>query len=85
MVSVMSVVNVQEAKTRLSELLKRVEAGERITIARAGEPVAELSPARATELIFGSMAHLGPVPESFFDPMPDQMWNSGATAGLTTR
>lgn len=38
-------VNVLEAKTQLSRLLEEVEAGERIIIiARAGEPVAVLSP-----------------------------------------
>jgi prevent-host-death family protein len=37
-------VNVHEAKTQLSRLLEDVEAGERIVIARAGEPVAVLSP-----------------------------------------
>jgi prevent-host-death family protein len=35
-------VNVHEAKTHLSSLLKRVEAGEEITISRAGTPVAKL-------------------------------------------
>jgi prevent-host-death family protein len=40
-------VNVHEAKTQLSRLLEEVEAGERIVIARAGEPVAVLSPYRA--------------------------------------
>ena len=35
-------VNVQEAKTRLSELLRRVEAGEEIVIARAGTPIATI-------------------------------------------
>ena len=37
-------VNVQEAKTRLSELLRRVESGEHITIARAGHAIARLEP-----------------------------------------
>jgi prevent-host-death family protein len=37
-------VNVHEAKTHLSRLLARVEAGERIVIARAGKPIAVLSP-----------------------------------------
>jgi prevent-host-death family protein len=37
-------VNVHEAKTHLSELLRRVEAGEEIVIARAGRPVARLVP-----------------------------------------
>ena len=38
----MESVNVHEAKTRLSELLARVEEGEEFTIARAGKPVAKL-------------------------------------------
>ena len=38
-------VNIHAAKTRLSELVARVEKGERITIARAGKPVAQLVPA----------------------------------------
>ena len=38
-------VGAYEAKTRLSELLDRVEAGERITITRHGRPVAHLTPA----------------------------------------
>jgi prevent-host-death family protein len=35
-------VNVHEAKTKLSQLLERVEAGEEVVIARAGRPVARL-------------------------------------------
>lgn len=35
-------VNIHEAKTHLSRLLQRVAAGEEITIARAGTPVARL-------------------------------------------
>ncbi|MBE7502581.1 MAG: type II toxin-antitoxin system prevent-host-death family antitoxin [Verrucomicrobiales bacterium] len=37
-------VNIHAAKTRLSELVARVEKGQRITIARAGKPVAQLVP-----------------------------------------
>lgn len=39
-------INVHEAKTNFSKLLKRVEAGEEVTIARAGVPVAKLVPAQ---------------------------------------
>jgi prevent-host-death family protein len=39
------VVNIHEAKTRLSQLVARAERGERITIARGGTPVAQLGPA----------------------------------------
>ncbi len=35
-------VNIHEAKTQLSRLLRRVAEGEEITIARAGVPVAKL-------------------------------------------
>jgi prevent-host-death family protein len=35
-------VNIHEAKTHLSRLLQRVAAGEEVTIARAGVPVARL-------------------------------------------
>lgn len=38
--------NVHDAKTHLSRLLERVEAGEEITLARAGRPVARLVPYR---------------------------------------
>jgi prevent-host-death family protein len=45
-----SSVNVHEAKTHLSRLLERVEAGEEFVIARAGRPVARLVPfVRRTE------------------------------------
>lgn len=36
--------NIHDAKTRLSRLIERVEAGEEIVIARAGRPVARLVP-----------------------------------------
>jgi prevent-host-death family protein len=37
-------VNVHEAKTHFSRLLERVQSGEQIIIAKAGKPVAILSP-----------------------------------------
>jgi prevent-host-death family protein len=37
------VVNIHEAKTHLSRLLERVQAGEEIVIAKAGKPVARLT------------------------------------------
>lgn len=65
------VVNVQEAKTRLSELLVRVERGEEVVIARAGRPVAHLSavaPARQRAFGFVELT----VPESFFEPLAEE-------------
>jgi prevent-host-death family protein len=43
-----TVVNIHAAKSSLSRLVKRAEKGERITIARAGRPVAQLGPAPQT-------------------------------------
>ena len=40
-------VNMHDAKTHLSRLVERVEAGEEVVIARAGRPVARLVPYRA--------------------------------------
>jgi prevent-host-death family protein len=40
-------VNIHEAKTHLSKLLRRVMNGERFIIAKAGKPVAILSPVEA--------------------------------------
>jgi prevent-host-death family protein len=37
-------VNIHDAKTHFSQLLKRVMSGEKIIIAKAGKPVAVLSP-----------------------------------------
>lgn len=46
----MEYVNIHQAKSQLSRLLERVEAGEEIVIARAGRPIAKLSGfARARE------------------------------------
>lgn len=39
-------VNIYEAKTRLSQLVDRAEAGEEIIIARGGRPAARLVPFR---------------------------------------
>ena len=39
-----------EAKTKLSQLVERAEAGEDIVIARNGKPVARLVPGREHEL-----------------------------------
>ena len=51
--------NIYEAKTQLSKLVARAEAGERIVIARNGRPVAELGPAGGIILV-GDIAALLP-------------------------
>jgi prevent-host-death family protein len=42
----MKTVNVHEAKTNLSKILAEVERGEEYILARAGKPIARLSPIR---------------------------------------
>lgn len=63
-------VNVQDAKTRLSQLLQAAERGEEVIIARNGAPVVRLvavgpPPPRPVGFVAGS------VPEAFFDPLPE--------------
>ena len=58
----MQTVNIHEAKTHLSRLLKAVENGEEVVIARAGEPIATLSaykPPRKRIAPPGSLAGMG--------------------------
>ncbi len=77
----MLVVNVHQAKTGLSRLLARVEAGEDVVIARRGEPVARLVACKARvkrqpDILKGKLV----VPDAFFDPLPEEelaAWESG--------
>ncbi len=45
----MITVSVSEAKDRLPELLRKVEAGERVTITRHGKPVGEIGAPGASQ------------------------------------
>ena len=68
----MYVVNVHRAKTELSRLLARAEAGEDVVIARRGEPVARLVACRAPirrrpDVLKGKIV----VPDTVFDPLPE--------------
>lgn len=66
-------VNVHDAKTRLSELLSRVEGGEEITIARAGRPVARLVPVRekVRERVAGTAKGKVRIGKDFDKPLPE--------------
>ena len=69
----MYVVNVHRAKTELSRLLARVEAGEDVVIARRGQPVVRLVACtarseRRPDVLKGRVV----VPDSFFDPLPEE-------------
>ncbi len=62
-------VNIHEAKTLFSKLRERVALGEEI-IARAGEPVAKLSPLTPRKARTPSGVEGLAVPESFFEALP---------------
>ena len=73
-------VNVQDAKTRLSQLLARAEQGEEVIIARDGTPVARLVPIQQMPpRPVGFVA--GAVPADFFEPLPDDELDRWETTG----
>ncbi len=78
LLEVIMTVNVLEAKTKLSELLRRVEEGEEVIIARAGVPAARLTaytvPAVSREL--GFFRGLTSVPDDFNEPLSDEIVDS---------
>ena len=71
----MAKVTIHEAKTQLSKLIARAEAGEEIVIARGREPVAKLTALKSTKrkLVFGALAgEFPPISDAFFfDPLPN--------------
>jgi len=70
----MKTVNVHEAKTHLSRLLKEVEAGQEVVIARAGRPVARLAPLapQRSPRRLGILAGRYAVPEDWDAPLPPE-------------
>ena len=73
----MATINMHQAKTELSDLVARAEAGEEIIIARHNKPAVKLVPVEGTPKkprVPGALAHLrGKIPDSlFFDPLPEE-------------
>lgn len=67
-------VNIHEAKTHFSKLLKRVLKGEEVIIARAGRPIARLSalPKRGKR-IPGSAKGMFTMTDDFDAPLPEDL------------
>jgi prevent-host-death family protein len=75
----MIMVNIHEAKAKLSSLLEKAEKGERIVLCRRNVPVAEIRP------LPGARRRPRPVglakkkwgeftlPEEFFEPLPEEV------------
>lgn len=81
-IDVMVQIPIREAKNRLTELARRVEGGERITVTRNGKPVMELVPAEkkgginwegleAYKKEHGIQNFFGDIPADFDDPLPE--------------
>lgn len=68
----MVLVNTYEAKSKLSQLLKRVQRGEDIVIAQAGVPIARLVPVRSeVKRRMGLDEGAFAVPDDFNAPLLD--------------
>jgi antitoxin (DNA-binding transcriptional repressor) of toxin-antitoxin stability system len=69
-------VNIYEAKARLSEFIEAAERGERVLICRRNRPVAELRAtrrARTTPRPIGLDAGRFEIPDTFFEPLSDDL------------
>ncbi len=70
----MTTVTIHVAKTQLSKLIERAEAGEEVIIARGKTPVIRLVPIEAPEpkRQFGTMKGKVWVGPEFFEPLPEE-------------
>lgn len=70
-------VNIHEAKTHLSKLIKRVLEGEEVVIAKGGKPVARLVPCEGLRpRQFGIDRGLFEIPEDFDAPLDPESLQS---------
>lgn len=69
----METVTIHVAKTKLSQLLARVEAGDEIVLARRPVPLAKLVPYHPVvpKRTFGALRGGVSVGAAFFEPLPD--------------
>ena len=70
----MKIVTIHAAKTELSQLLARVEAGEEIVLARGKKPIAKLSPylAPSEARVFGAMKGELNVGDEILETLPEE-------------
>lgn len=68
----MATIPQKELRNQVSEVLRRVEAGETLTVTVAGREVAELSPVRRRRWVSGPALHSvwrGPTPRGLEDDL----------------
>lgn len=71
----MTIVTIHKAKTHLSELIARAEAGEEIIVARGNQPVVKLVPVQPPpkwERKPGALKGLISIGPEFFEPLPEE-------------
>ena len=69
-------VNIHDAKTNLSRYLTELKPGEALVLCNRNRPVAEIRPLRKKTVRkprMGAAQGEFVVPDSFFDPLPDQI------------
>jgi prevent-host-death family protein len=84
----MIVINIHEAKARLSEFVEAAAKGEQVVICRRNQPVAELRPvaaARSAPRPVGGSKWRFTVPVSFFEPLSDEDLDAFEGAGAGDR
>jgi antitoxin (DNA-binding transcriptional repressor) of toxin-antitoxin stability system len=75
----MKKVNIHDAKTNLSRYLAELTPGETLVLCNRNQPVAELRLLRKKGLRkprIGAAKGEFVVPDSFFDPLPDEILNA---------
>ena len=80
----MIVVNIHEAKAKLSEYLEAVAGGQRVLICKRNQPVAELRAvvaARTEPRPVGLARGRLVVPDAFFEPLPPRSWRRSTARG----
>jgi len=67
--------NIHEVKTQLSQLLEEVATGTEVIIAKAGKPMARLSPIESSkpQIRFGVLKGKVKVADDFDAPLPDDL------------
>jgi prevent-host-death family protein len=70
-----TVVNIYEAKAKLSKLVELASQGEDIIIARNGKPAARLTALKEEKrpILFGALEGKGWIAEDFDAPLPDDL------------
>ena len=75
------IIDMDQAKSRLSKLIAAAEAGDEVIIARNGKPAARLVALNTSRFRFGALAHLAGVVPDFEDDPDDSessLWERDA-------